>query len=67
MNTSLCGSGAALHTIQNHHIGPSLHGKRCVVIGARTADLDVDRLFPIGDLAQLKELDLQIVGAVQSG
>ena len=55
--------GAALHAVEHHHVGAGLHGERRVVIGPRGADLDVDRLLPVGDLAQLVDLDLEIVRA----
>src|SRR5262249_46244369 len=32
-----------------------------IVIGTRSADLDVDRFLPIGDFADLLDLDLKIV------
>ena len=41
---------------------PGLHGERDVVVGPRRADLDEDRLLPVGDLAQLADLDLEVVG-----
>ena len=55
--------GAALHAVEHDHVGAGLHRQRRVVIGPRRADLDVDRLLPVGDLAQLLDLDLEIVGA----
>ncbi len=53
--------GAALHAVEHDDIGAGLHGKRRVIIGACAADLDVDRLFPVGDLAQFHDLDFEIV------
>ena len=53
--------GAALHAVEHDGVGPGLDGQRDIVIGPRGADLDVDRLFPIGDLAQLLDLDFEIV------
>ncbi len=53
----------ALHAIEHDDIGAGLHCKGRVVIGARTADLHVDRFFPVGDLAQFEDLDLKVVGA----
>ena len=41
--------------------GIGLDGQGGVVIGPRTADLHIDRLFPIGDFAQFVNLDLEIV------
>ena len=55
--------GAALHAVEHHDVGAGLHRERGVVIGTRSADLDVDRLLPIGDLADLLDLDLKIVRA----
>ncbi len=59
----LRGRGAALHAVQHHNIGARLHRERGIEIRARGADLDVDGLLPVGDLAQLLDLDLQIVGS----
>ena len=53
---------SALHAVDHHAIGPRLDGKRGVVIGPRPAHLHIDGLFPVGDLAQLQDLDLEIVG-----
>jgi len=55
--------GAALHAIEHDRVGPGLDRERDVVVGARRADLDVDRDPPVGDLAQLLDLDLEVVGA----
>ena len=54
--------GAALHAVDHDDVGAGLDRERDVVIGPRAADLDVDRLLPVGDLAQLEDLDLEIVG-----
>ncbi len=54
--------GAALHAVDDHHIGAGLHGERHVVFRAGGADLHIDRLLPIGDLADLLDLDGEIVG-----
>ena len=59
----LGGAGAALHAVQHDRIGPGLDAERHVEAGARRADLDVDRLLPVGDLAQLGDLDREIVRA----
>ena len=59
----LRGGGAALHAVDHDHVGSRVHGELDVVEDARRADLHVDRLLPIGDLAQLLDLDHQIVGA----
>ena len=53
--------GAALHAVEHDHIGARLHRQRRVIVGTRRPDLDVDRLLPVRDLAQLVDLDLQIV------
>ena len=54
--------GAALHAVDDDHVRAGLHGELDVVVGAGGADLDEDRLLPVGDLAQLADLDLEIVG-----
>ena len=54
---------AALHAVDDDDVGAGLHGEGDVIVGAGAADLDVDRLLPVGDLAQLDDLDLEIVGA----
>ncbi len=56
-------AGAALHAVEHDDVGARLDRQRDVVFRPRRADLDVDRLLPIGDLAQLLDLDLEIVGA----
>ena len=58
----LGGGGAALHAVEHDHVGAGLHRQRGVEVGPRGADLDVDRLLPVGDLAQLADLDLEVVG-----
>ncbi len=59
----LRGGGAALHAVDDHHVGAGMHGQLHVVEHARGAHLHVDGLFPIGDLAQLADLDGQVIGA----
>ena len=59
----LRGRGAALHAVEHDDVGAGFHGKSHVIVGTRRADLHVDRLLPIGDLAQFLQLDLEIVGA----
>ena len=54
-------SGAALHAVKHDDVGSGLDRKRRIVIRPRAADLDVDRLFPIRDLAQFHDLDFEIV------
>ena len=53
---------AALHPVDHDHVRARLHRELHVVVGARRADLDEDRLLPVGDLAQLADLDLEVVG-----
>ena len=48
----LCLRGAALHAIQHHNIRARFDRQRDVEVGPRTPDFNIDRLFPIGDLAQ---------------
>ena len=58
----LGGGGAALHAVDHDDVGAGLHGELHVVVGAGGADLDVDRLLPVGDLAQFDDLDREVVG-----
>src|SRR6202035_5506716 len=58
----LSGAGAALHAIEHDDVGPGLDGELHVEARPCRADLDKDRLFPIGELAQFLDLDRQIVG-----
>ena len=55
-----CG-GAALHTVKHHDIGTGLHSQCSVIIGTCAADFDIDRLLPVSELAQFKNLDFEIV------
>ena len=57
---------AALHAVDDDHVGAGLDRELDVVVGARRADLDEDRLLPVGDLAQLADLDLEVVRARSS-
>ncbi len=57
----LGGGGPALHAVQHDRVGAGLDRQRHVVVGPRSADLDVDRDPPVGDLAELLDLDLEIV------
>ena len=59
----LGGAGAALHAVEHDDVGPGLDRELDIVARPRRADLDKDRLFPIGELAQFLDLDRQIVGA----
>ncbi len=54
-------AGAALHAVDHDDIGARLHRQGRVVISARGADLDVDRLFPVGNFAQFLDLDGEVV------
>ena len=55
-------SGAALHAVDHHGIGAGLDCQGCVVEGSGGAYLDEDRNLPVDDLAQLVDLDLEVVG-----
>ena len=44
---------AALHAVDDDDVRAGMHGELHVVEHARRADLHVDRLLPVGDLAQL--------------
>ena len=63
MNTSCVAAVPPCMPSTHDDVGAGLHRERHVVVGPRAADLDVDRLFPVGDLAQLQDLDFEIVGA----
>ena len=52
----------ALHAVEDDRVGAGLHGELNVVVRPGCADLDEDRLLPVGDLAQLADLDLEVVG-----
>ena len=56
------GAGAALHAVHHDHVGAGLAGQLDVVGHAAGADLDVDGNLPVGGLAQLLDLDDQVVG-----
>ena len=49
--------GTALHAVNDNDISPRLDRKRSVEIGARSTNLDIDRLFPIGDFTQFQNFD----------
>ena len=55
--------GAALHPVHDHRVRPRLDREGDVEPDPRGPDLDVDRKLPVGDLAQLLDLDLEVVGA----
>lgn len=59
----LGGAGPALHAIEDDDVGPRLDRELNIVVRTRRTDLDKDWLFPIRELAQLLNLDRQIVGA----
>ncbi len=53
---------AALHAVDDDDVGSRVHRELHVVVRAGGADLDVDRLLPVGDLPQLVDFDRQVVG-----
>ena len=55
-----CG-GSALHAVHNHHVGPGNGCQLHIVEGAGGTHLHINRLFPIGDLAQFPDLDHQVI------
>jgi hypothetical protein len=59
----LRGCRPTLHPVHDDRVRARLHGQLDVVVRPRRADLDEDRLLPVGDLAQLADLDLEVVGA----
>ena len=59
----LGGRGAALHAVDHHHVGAGGDGELHVVVDAGRPDLHVDGDRPVGGLAQLLDLDAQVVGA----
>src|SRR6516164_8636584 len=58
----LRGAGAALHAVEHDDIGAGFYRELDIGTWPRRADLDKYRLLPIGGLAQLGDLDRQIVG-----
>ena len=56
-------SRATLHTVEHNTIGASLDRERRVVERTGGAHLHIDGHLPVGDLAQLDDLDGEIVGA----
>ena len=54
--------GAALHPVHDHRIRPRLDREGDVVPDPRRPHLDVDRQLPVGDLPELLDLDLEVVG-----
>ena len=59
----LGGCRAALHAVDNDDVGAGGHSQLHVMVDPGGADFDVDRDGPVGRLAQLLDLDAQIVGA----
>src|SRR6266481_4071263 len=59
----LGGAGAALHAVQHDDVGPGLDCELDIVTWPSRANFDKDRFLPIGEFAQLLDLDCQIVGA----
>ena len=59
----LGGRGAALHAVDHDDICAGGHGQLHVMVDPGGADFDVDRDGPVGGLAQLLDLDAQVVGA----
>jgi hypothetical protein len=57
----LRGGGAALHAVEHDDVRTRLDRERRIEIRPRRADLHIDRLLPIRDLAQLADLDLEVV------
>jgi hypothetical protein len=58
----LCRRRPSLHAVHDDDVGARLDRELDVVVRAGGADLDEDRLLPVGDLAQLADLDLEVVG-----
>ena len=56
-----------LFDLENHDVGTGFHRQRDIIIGPGGANFDVNRLFPIGNLAQLLDLDLEVVGTSPVG
>ena len=56
------GAGAAFHAVDIDRIRIALHRHAHIVIDARGAELELDRDLPIGRLADLLDLERQIVG-----
>src|SRR5258708_17725142 len=59
----LGGAGAALHAVEDDNIGSRYDRQGDIVFRSRRTDLDVNGLLPIGDLAQLLNLDLEVIRA----
>ncbi len=59
----LRGGRSALHAVDHNNVGPRLHRQFHVIADAGRPHFDIDRHLPIGDLAELLQLDRQIVRA----
>ena len=63
----LSGGCAALHTVNNDDVSTRFDCELHVIFGTSRTNLDVNGLFPIGNLADFIDLDFQIIRASQSG
>ena len=61
MNTSWVAAVPPCMPSRTTDVCARLDGEGHVVVGARRADLDEDRLLPVGDLAQFLDLDLEVI------
>ena len=61
------GAGAPFHAVDDDHVGARLGRQADVVEDARGPHLDEDRHLVVGRLAQLFDLDDQVVGAEEVG
>ena len=55
--------GAALHAIEDNHIGACFDAEWHIILRPRRAELAVDRLLPVSDFSNFLDLDGEIVGA----
>ena len=55
--------GTALHAVDDDHVGTGGDGQLYVVVRAGGTHLDVDRLLPVGDLPDFRDLDGQVIRA----
>ena len=51
----------ALHAVKHDRVGAGFYRERNVILRTRCANLDVDRLLPIGNFPQLEQLDLEVI------
>ena len=61
------GAGAAFHAVDVDAVRVALHRHAHVVIDARRAELELDRDLPVGGLADLLDLEREIVRAEPVG